>query len=260
VNERDHAMLDDVAVYALGALPPAEALRVKEHIDACELCRQEYAALKGSVAMVGVAAQTAGDARYCPSTLLKPRIMRQIKGEGQDAPPAAAPLRDAGPKVWPAYLVAAACLAIAVISSVANIALTGELRQARTDVTRAAERSTSLAATLADTRTTMNDLLSGDAKRYALDGGEIVTHGGRLYVAMRALPQPPRGKVYQAWTLAKGAKKVAPSLTFVPDARGVAVVAIPVDARTLSAVAISVEPDGGSKQPTTKPIAVVPLT
>lgn len=52
--------------------------------------------------------------------------------------------------------------------------------------------------------------------------------------------------VYQAWTLAKGAKTVQPSMTFIPDVR-------------TALVAVSVEPTGGSERPTTKPIAAVPL-
>jgi anti-sigma-K factor RskA len=259
MNERiDHEMFDEVAVYALGVLPAGDAARVRAHIATCPQCQDEYARLRSTVALVGVAAETSGDARTCPSTLLKPRIMAQIRKEG--ARPAAVTAAQTGPKVWPAYLVAAACLAIAIVSSIANIAMTGQIRQMQTDLARSSSRATTLAARLNQTQTTVADLLSGDAKHYDLDGGQVVTRGSHVYIAMRALAQPPRGKVYQAWTLAKGAKRVAPSLTFVPDAHGVAVVALPVDARSMAAVAVSVEPEGGSKQPTTKPIAIVPLT
>lgn len=256
MNERtDHDMLDEVAIYALGTLPPADAARVRAHIATCSECQEEYRRLRSTAALIGLTAETEGDARYCPSTLLKPRIMRAIAE--QSAP---APVRESGPKMWPAYLVAAACLAIAIVSSMANISLTAQNRQMQAELSRNADGSKKLAETLAQTRSTLADLLSGDAKRYDVNGGQIVTRGAHVYIAMRSLPQPPRGKVYQAWTLAKGAKKVAPSYTFVPDANGVAVVALPVDARTMAAVAISVEPEGGSKQPTSKPIAVVPLT
>jgi len=254
MNERtDHEMLDEVAVYALGALPPADANRVRAHIASCPECREEYNRLRSTASLVGLSAETIGDARFCPSTLLKPRIMREIAKQS-------APARDSGPKMWPAYLVAAACLAIAIVSSMANISLSAQNRQMQTELSRSADASKKLAQSLSQTRITIADLLSSDAKHYDLEGGQIVTRGSHLYIAMHSLPQPPRGKVYQAWTLAKGGKKVAPSDTFVPDSNGVAVVPLPVDPRTMAAVAISVEPEGGSKQPTTKPIAVVPLT
>jgi anti-sigma-K factor RskA len=253
MNERHpEAMLDDVAVYALGVLAPADASRVREHLATCPQCREEYARLKTAAAAVGFSAETT-DAAECPSTLLRPRIMRQVRASLDRA-------RAERPPVWPAYLVAAACLAIAIASSIGDIALNNQLRQAQSQVARSTQRSTELERNIAETRATLSDLLSSDAKRYPINGGEIVTRGSSLYIAMHQLPALPRGKTYQAWTLAKGAAKVAPSLTFVPDAHGVAVVAIPVNARDTAAVAISVEPEGGSKQPTTKPIAIVPLT
>lgn len=246
-------MLDEVAVYALGTLPPAEARRVRAHIASCAECRDEYSRLRSTASLVGLSAESAGDARSCPSALLKPRIMNAIAKQTVRQPAA-------GPKMWPAYLVAAACLAIAIVSSMANISIANQNRQMKAELSRSTDETKKLAQTLTQTRTTLADLLGTDAKRYDLSGGQIVTRGSRVYIAMRSLPQPPHGKVYQAWTLAKGAKKVAPSYTFVPDANGVAVVALPVDARSTAAVAISVEPEGGSKQPTSKPIAIVPLT
>jgi anti-sigma-K factor RskA len=256
VNDRpDHAMLDEVAVYALGSLPAAEARRVRAHIASCPQCQDEYHRLRSTASLVGLAAETEGDARNCPSTLLKPRIMRAIAQQ-----PAPARATSPGPKMWPAYLVAAACLVIAIVSSMANISLSAQNRQMQAELSRSADGTKKLAQSLNQTRTTLADLLSGDAKHYDVDGGQIVTRGSHVYIAMRSLPQPPHGKVYQAWTLAKGAKKVAPSYTFVPDPNGIAVVTLPVDARTMAAVAISVEPEGGSKQPTSKPIAIVPLT
>ena len=38
-----HDMLDDVALYALGTLPAADAQRVRDHIATCAECRAEYA-------------------------------------------------------------------------------------------------------------------------------------------------------------------------------------------------------------------------
>lgn len=255
-----HAMLDDVAVYALGTLPPAEAERVRAHIATCELCREEYQALRETAALVGMSAETTGNAESCPSTLLKPRIMRQVRA-GAGAPPTREPVPSRRPPlVWPAYLVAAAAVVLAIMASMWNVALTGQLRQTQQQLARVSESSSRLAQRHAELVAEMSDILRADAKHFASGRDEIVTRGSRLYVAMRDLPEPPHGKVYQAWTLAKGAKGVEPSVTFVPDAHGVALVLLPADARSIAAVAVSVEPEGGSKQPTTKPILLVPLT
>jgi len=81
-----------------------------------------------------------------------------------------------------------------------------------------------------------------------------------VYLALTSLPLLPRGRVYQAWTIAKGATAVAPSITFSPSGNGVTIVPLPEDADRLSGVALTVEPQGGSKTPTTKPAFVQPLS
>jgi anti-sigma-K factor RskA len=248
-----HGMLDDVALYALGTLPPADAQRVRDHMATCAECRAEYEALAPVAAVVGVSAETLENR---PSPLLKPRIMRQIRES-------AAPARDlrepSRVPAWPAYLVAAACFATAIITSLYNVTLTSQLHEVRSKLAASTTRSSQLASNLADERSTISEIMSAESKHFTGTDGEVVTHGGKLYVAMHDLPAPPPGKVYQAWTLAKGAKDMAPSVTFVPDSRGVAILSLPVDARLTNAVAVSVEPEGGSKAPTSKPVLVVPL-
>ena len=156
---------------------------------------------------------------------------------------------------WPAYLVAAACFAIALISSIANISLLGQLKQEQRELANLSERSTALAQTLVDERTALFDML--DTSRAALPD-RTTAKSSRAAAAsislLRALPEPPRGKVYQAWTLAKGSTKVLASPTFLPDARGVALIVLSADARSTVEVSVTLEPEGGSKEPTSKPL------
>lgn len=161
---------------------------------------------------------------------------------------------------WPAYLVAAACFAIALISSIANISLLGRLRQEQRELATLSERSTALARTLANERIALFDMLDSHAQHYQIRDGEVVTRGSRIYLVLRALPEPPRGKVYQAWTLAKGSTKVIASPTFLPDSRGLALVVLSADARSTVEVSVTLEPEGGSKEPTSKPLMDVAFT
>jgi hypothetical protein len=155
---------------------------------------------------------------------------------------------------WPAYLVAAACFAIALISSIANISLLGQIKQVQRENANLAERSTALARSLVEQRTALFDVLDPRARHYQAGDGEVITRGSRIYLVLHALPEPPRGKVYQAWTFAKGSNKAAPSPTFLPDARGGALIFLTADARATQEVAVTLEPEGGSKEPTTKPV------
>jgi len=96
-------------------------------------------------------------------------------------------------------------------------------------------------------------LLGPTAKRYAVPHGVVISHDDRLFVALSDLAQPPSGKVYQTWTLANGKKAMTPGRTFVPNGSGVALVELGVAADDVAAVAVSVEPAGGSRAPTSKP-------
>lgn len=249
-------MLDDVAAYALGVLAPAEARKVAAHLETCEECREEYRQLRPAVTAVGISAEACFDAASAaesvapPGPMLKKRIMRQIR-------PNVAEMRAVRPIVWPAYAVAAACLIVALAGAIINMSLSAQVHQLKTESAQMTSLIYDLRRGNNQMRTALADLTAPDSQRYPVASGEVVKHAKRLYIAMNALPPPPKGKVYQAWTLRAGATQMSPSVTFVPNGSGVAVVPIPADASQLSAVAVSVEPEGGSKQPTSKPTFVL---
>jgi len=229
-------LLDNVAAYALGMLPPSEASAVAEHLKSCEECREEYRLLRPAITAVAYSAEACDDpssGATSASPLLKTRIMKEVRAQ------AAVRKRT---QSWPAFAVAAAALALAIFSGLLNLSLNARLSRDRAESAAAAQ--------------TIADLTAKDIRRHPFAGGEVLTRDEHLYIAMHDLPQPPAGHVYQAWTLAKGAKAMAPSVTFSPTG-GVAVVRLPQDAALQAAVAVSLEPEGGSRQPTTKPIALV---
>jgi anti-sigma-K factor RskA len=169
---------------------------------------------------VVTAVGTAAGSDASPSPLLKARIMKEVRAQ-------TVPVRRRT-FVLP-YALAAACLLLVA----------------------------GLGAVVVEQNHTIAELAG--ARRVAFAQGDVLVARDRLYVAVHGLPALPAGKVYQTWTLAKGAKNVTPSVTFTPDEHGNALVTVPVSAATTVATAISVEPAGGSLEPTTKPIAVVKL-
>ncbi|MFF1828652.1 anti-sigma factor domain-containing protein [Paenarthrobacter sp. NPDC058040] len=76
-------------------------------------------------------------------------------------------------------------------------------------------------------------------------------------VLMNGVSPAPTGKVYQLWTLPKDGS--APVSQGTMDADGLSKPAIVKGLSSASSVAITVEPAGGSKAPTTAPVVVVPL-
>ncbi|MGA3038299.1 MAG: anti-sigma factor [Vulcanimicrobiaceae bacterium] len=214
MNDAGHdAMLDLVAVYALGAVNADDARIVSAHIAVCPECRKEYMELKAAADAIALSADDQQDAHHASD--LKARVMKSIEMPKL----VRIRVRDA---------VAVLALAAAVVFGL--FSLNAERR--------------------------LNDLQIASAQQYQVPGGEILKNGERVYLVMRTLPALPAGHVYQAWTLAPGAKSVAPSVTFVPDSRGFVILSLPEASANVSAVAISVEPTGGSQSPTTTPLFV----
>ncbi len=116
--------------------------------------------------------------------------------------------------------------------------------------------TTRVAAVTSEVPQSSADLTATDAQRYPIGFGTIIRRGERLYVALTALPPIPAGKVYETWTVMKGAKllKLTPGPTFTPSRDGTNVLRLPVAASKVIAVAVTVEPQGGSRIPTSKPL------
>ena len=258
-SRHDDARLETVAVYALGALPEAEALEIAAHIAECPECAREYQELRGAANLVASGAETA---EFAPNELqsqrMKNAIMREVRASLQPATPKAEPSAlPVVPRVpWLAYLAAAACLTVAFLS-------TSQLSAVRTQHERDVKQVAQLRAQLdrqQRTEAILAAALQPGADRFPVGLGLVARSNGRIILAMQHMPAPPKGKVYQAWTLRRGAKGVAPSITFTPDASGTLVVELPGPAAGLAAVAVSVEPEGGSTAPTGKPMFVRSLS
>lgn len=270
----DDALLDSIAVLALGALPESQARELLEHLGSCDACQIEYTSLREASNFVGYAAELrVGEIDEVAARRLKSRVMGAIRTDAAAVSAGATTVRNgtvvpAGARrPWLAYGFAAAAAFVAMISIFDDASQRRTNDRNATHVAalerRTAERST-LASAMAgrvralDARLAL--VVAPGSKHFAVAGGEVIASSGRVIVALRDLPVLPKGKVYQAWTLANGAKAVAPSITFSPDATGVTIVELPERAANLAAVAVSVEPDGGSKAPTSKPNFVRPLS
>lgn len=251
------ALLELVAAHALGVLPADEHARVTAFIAADPEARREYDALRPVADLVGLAAEAPPDPER--AARMKARLMTSVRGV-QAARSAPAPVRNLGPVVWISTLAAAAALVFALGSAMKNVDLSANLADANRRATVLQQEVTAERAAARRDERILADLSAPDAKRYTVIYGAVITRRSHAYLAFDALPALPRGRVYQAWTLARGASAVAPSRTFTPNESGTTLVPLPEDATGLTAIALSVEPTGGSRAPTTKPAFVQPLT
>jgi len=248
-------LLDLVAAYALGVLPAAQYSLVASFILADADARREYNELRATANMVGLSAEEPVDSAR--AARMKERLMAAVRS---DASPRRVPSATRTSAMWGTTLAAAAAVVFALVSVIQNFSLRSDLHESQQRVATLQTRILADRRTVARDRTMLTDLTASDAKRYTVAYGTVVTRGEHVYLALGSLPALAPGKVYQAWTLARGAKAVAPSVTFTPSQNGLTLVPIPDNAGSLAAVAVSVEPQGGSRQPTTKPAFVQPLS
>ena len=74
---------------------------------------------------------------------------------------------------------------------------------------------------------------------------------GKLVIGSN-VTEPPDGKVYELWFLPEGGARMEPAGTFAPR-RGSVHASVQLG-KSFTALAVSVEPRGGSEQPTTAPL------
>jgi anti-sigma-K factor RskA len=89
-------------------------------------------------------------------------------------------------------------------------------------------------------------------------GRVVAASATTLRFEAHGMPALPAGKVYQAWYIRPGANPT-PAPTFVPDASGNGTVTLPVGPEKGLTVAVTIEPEGGSLAPTTKPFLVATI-
>jgi anti-sigma-K factor RskA len=257
-------MLELVALYALGVLPREEAALVIAFIATDDEARAEYEDLRAAADALALTADEPVDSAR--TARMKERLMARVRADAGSARGRGALRRAAPARGWllGAGLLAAAALVFSLITVSQDVSLRGDLaaaqRRAAALQTQVAQAERTSARTRDDLTQTLTDLVSPDARHYTVAQGTVVVRGDHLYFALSRLPALPKGHVYQAWTAAKGSAAMQPSVTFTPNGSGVAVVELPVDALKVGTVAVSVEPEGGSKAPTTTPTFVRPLT
>lgn len=126
----------------------------------------------------------------------------------------------------------------------------------RADADRANQRSAELARAIA----AMSELgsqvaiLRGTGAADGANGFAAFPAAGGGYVVMSGMPAAPAGQTYQAWYLVDGQPASAGLMTVGSD--GYAVLADITLVPGTSVVALTLEPAGGSDQPTSAPIVV----
>ncbi|MDP3891262.1 anti-sigma factor [Nocardioides sp.] len=249
--------------YAVDALGEAERAHFEAHLDECPACRAEVDSLREAAALLADTTATEPPAHLRAQVLAGIRNVRPlppVTEDAQDTPDDEAtqdtdetqatesseatatvtPLAERRRRWFPALLVAAAVLTIVGVG---------------TAVTQPWQDDTSQVATTAE-----QVLSAPDAQDIPLvfpDGAQAtVTHSpkvGRAVLVTSDMPPAPKDHVYQLWLLGSEDDPPAPAGLMPPKPNQIFL--LEGDASDAAAAAITVEPAGGSPQPTSDPIA-----
>ena len=220
--------------YAMDALDDLERARFEAHLAACAECRAEVASLQDAAATLSSMAEVA------PPPAMRDKILADIKTVRPLPPGTVAPtLRR--PRRWTNLVAAAAVLGVLGGGVVVwnEVSSDSTSQRSRTDRIR-------LASDVQFVSTRLPKGARVDVYRSVRENGAVlVTHD---------MPDAPSGRVYQLWLQNAAGKMISAGLM---TSGGNRAVLLKGDAVRSTGAGITVEPAGGSPEPTSAPVALL---
>jgi anti-sigma-K factor RskA len=219
---------DDLAAFLLDALTPEERRDFEQHLSSCDVCRAELRWMRAAVEVLPLSVE-----QVEAPPALRERLVDTVRAEASSA---AAP-RPRRPAARFADRFRLSLRPAAALASVAIVAagIAGYL------IGNGGDEGPS--------RVAVSPTAVEPAARATIER----TDAGAVLRAER-LPVQPRGHVYEVWIVRKGKTKPEPSSLFAVHRDGRGATAIPGDLGEVETVLVSLEPEGGSAEPSTKPI------
>jgi anti-sigma factor RsiW len=217
---------DQLAAYALGALDDDERSEFEAHLAECEECSSELQSFRETATLLAYAAEGPS-----PPESLRERVLEEARRERPTQSVVVLRPRRA---LRLTAVVAAAAAAVAIGLGIWAATLASSLDAER----NARANDAQAAAILADPA----------SRRIALGDSGVVVRGpdGESVMVVRDLPAAPEGQTYEAWVIDAGVPVKAG--LFEGGGREIVLLEQPVGEGAM--VAVTLEPDGGSEQPT----------
>jgi anti-sigma factor RsiW len=217
---------DQLAAYALDALEDHERDAFEAHLAGCDTCRTELDDFRDTAGMLAQAAE--GPA---PPDSLREWILERAR---QERPAQSVVVLRPKRALRLTAIAAAAAVAAAIGLGVWAASLSSSLESERNALAKQA-RAAAILADRDSTRVSMGD------------SGELVrTPDGDAVMVVRDLAAAPEGKTYEAWVIDTGGP--VPAGLFEGGGQGIVLLDHPVPEGSM--VAVTLEPEGGSDQPT----------
>jgi anti-sigma-K factor RskA len=255
--------LELAGLYALDALTPDEKAAVDAHLASCTEDHSEFATLAGA----GSALATVAEPVNAPASL-KANVLAAYRADvapkvapapAPQPAPVVRPIVASAPRPrwqapnWMGWAAAAVAIALLAVLSVYGLNLRQQADQAN-------QRADQLAAAVAAMTAPGSQvaILHGSGAAAGVTGFAAFPATGDGYMVMTDVPAAPSGMTYQAWYIVDG--KPSSAGTMAPTSDGNVIAAGLTPSAGTSVVAVTLEPAGGSDQPTSDPIIVGNVT
>ncbi len=249
--------------YVLDAVSDPERAEFERHLQHCPTCEAEVRGLRETAARLAMACAVAAPARMEQRVLAATYQTRQLapaSGVRLSRLQAARERRRTGaaPRRFPRRLAIAA--AAASVAAAAGLGVTQLSARQQLDSARSSAAAIARVVTASDARV--------ETARTSAGGSVTVVTSAALHeavVSATGMPPLSSGRVYQVWVMSPSGARSAGLIPAGQDRAG-QVRAGQVRASSLLAsavrpgdrIGITVEPAGGTKRPTTTPVAVLP--
>lgn len=232
LSEQTHVQ-DLLPAYSIGSLEAGDRSRVEEHLISCLICRDEAHAFEAIAEQLSLAAPAAA-----PSPDLKDRLMQRVhSARSREQVPARKPSRPLWERLLPAWGLASLCLVIALAGSTLSLWLRVDNLEFRS---AGGMRAVPLSPPDAASEATGFVLISADGQN-----GALVVDG---------LPPLGDDEEYQLWLIRNGERTSGAVFSTDERSYGGTRIRAPLSLTEYSAVGITIEPAGGSPQPTGKQV------
>jgi anti-sigma-K factor RskA len=246
-----------IGAYALSALTPVETAEVQAHLAGCPECAAEVRANQAAADALAWSIEPVD-----PPAAIRQRVLSAVTA------PAPSPRVVQRRGSWIPWLAAAASLAFAVALGADGVRLRGrvqtlehQLAGALLQVQAGDERTTQARLVAASAERQLSVLAAPDVAHVDLKGRAAAPRASAramwsrsrgLLFAASDLPALPAGRTYQLWIISGRAAPISNGWVFKTDASGSVTTMFdtPATLPPPTAMAVTIEPDGGTPAPT----------
>jgi anti-sigma-K factor RskA len=249
MSSNHEALRDQIGLYVLGSLSAGERKAFEAHLAGCDECVAEVHALQQPLEALAASAPPAE-----PSAAVRARVLASVSHRRSTV-------------AWPQLAMAASLVLVAALGSYSwqlrgrVQSLEARLHEALLLVARSDGQLAQARLVADDAQRKLGVLAAPDVAHVVLKGQTVAPQASAralwsrsrgLVFAATNLPPPSAGRTYQLWILAGRNPPISNGWLFKTDPNGSATTLFdtPIDLPAPTAMAVTIEPEGGRPSPT----------